>query len=240
MYFVIFLRQVLISEPDRRKLRMEVQSLSQHATPLQRARLEERQNVLHRKIISWQEIQAHYIPTIFTIRHPSSLDQTSDTINIFRMTLDLPSSLGNIIPWDKQLGVYEWKLHEAQARDALQGLRQNLCLCGFLIKKKKDWAKGVREKTCSNIVILQSIKKIDLFKTKYRVAHNALTKLAPLLEKGDGWRSEFRALNDGDVAGLPADGLGEGWKSLSWIWMSQDVVATDTRAQENQLVDGTI
>ena len=67
MYFVIFLRQVLISEPDRCKIRMEVQSLSQHSTLLQCARLEERQNILHRKIISWQEIQAHYIPTIFTI-----------------------------------------------------------------------------------------------------------------------------------------------------------------------------
>ena len=67
-----------------------------------------------------------------------------------------------------------------------------------------------------------------------------MTKLTPLLEKGDGWHSKFRALNDSDVAGLLADGLGEGWKSLSWIWMSQDVVATDTQAQENQLVDGTI
>ena len=227
-----------------------MKSLSQHASPLQHARLEERQNVLHRKIISWQEIQARYIPSIFTIRRPSSLDQidqleleTSDTI-IFRdmtyLTLDLPSSLGKSIPWDKRLGEYEWKLREAQARDALQGLRQNLHLHDFLIKKKKDWAKGVCENTCSNTVILQSIKKIDLFKTKYRVAHNALTKLAPLLEKGDGWRSEFRALNDGDVAGLPTDGLGEGWKSLSWIWITQDVVAPDTLAQKDQLVDGMI
>ena len=79
-----------------------------------------------------------------------------------------------------------------------------------------------------------------MFKTKYRVAHNALTKLAPLLEKGEGWCSEFRALNDGDVTGLPAEGLGEGWKSLSWIWMTQGVVATDTQAQEHQLVDGMI
>ena len=154
------------------------------------------------------------------------------------MTLNLPSSLGKIIPWDKRLGDYEWKLHEAQARDALQGLWQNLCLRNFLTKKKKDWARGVRENTRSNTVISQSIKKIDFFKSKYRVAHDALTKLAPLLEKGDSWRSEFRALNDGDVTGLPAEGLCEGWKSLSWIWMTQGVFATDTQAQEHQLVDG--
>ena len=95
------------------------------------------------------------------------------------MTLDLPSSLGKIIPWDKQLGEYEWKLREAQARDALQGLRQNLRLRDFLIKKKKDWAKGVRENTRSNTVISQSIKKIDLFKTKYRVALNGGLYCAP-------------------------------------------------------------
>jgi hypothetical protein len=238
MYFIIFLRRFLISD-NRRKLREEVQSLSKHATSLQRARLEEKKNILHRKIIAWQEIHAHYIPAIFTIRHPSSLSQVSETVDL---TLDLPSSLGKRIPWDKQLGEYEWKLREAQARDALQGLQQNLRLRDFLIKKKKDWAKGVRENTRSNTVISQAIKKIEISKTKYRVARSALKDLAPLLEKGEGWILEFRVLHDGDVVGLPATGLGEGWRSLSWIWITQGTVATLTNpgAQDHQLADGTI
>jgi hypothetical protein len=216
-----------------------VKSLSKHVTSLQRARLEERKNVLHRKIISWQEIHALYIPAIFTIRRPSSLGQASETVD---MTLDLPSSLGKLIPWDKQLGEYEWKLCEAQARDALQGLQQNLRLRDFLIKKKKDWAKGVRENTRSNTVISQAIKKIESSKTKYRVARNALKELAPLLEKGKDWIAEFRVLHDDDVVGLPPTGLGEGWRSLSWIWFNQGTVTTLTNpgAQEHQLADGII
>jgi hypothetical protein len=211
-----------------------VQSLSKHATSLQHARLEEKKNILNRKIISWQEIQARYIPAIFTIRRPSSLGQASETVD---MSLDLPSSLGKQIPWDKQLGEYEWKLREAQARDALQGLQQNLRLRDFLIKKKKDWSRGVRQNTRSNTVISQAIKKIEFSKTKYRVARNALKGLAPLLEKGEGWILEFRDLRDGDVVGLPATGLGEGWKSLSWIWITQGTYP-GPGAQEHQLADG--
>jgi hypothetical protein len=104
------------------------------------------------------------------------------------------------------------------------------------LKKKKDWSRGVRENTCSQTAIAQVTNKITALVTKYHVAYTALGILAPLLGKGDAWRSEFLIHNDDDVKSLPAEGLGEGMRKLSWIWMSQGVSNPDT--DEPQLIDG--
>lgn len=152
------------------------------------------------------------------------------------MTLLLPSSLGRIIPWDKRLGEYEWQLRTAQARDALHALRQNLRLRDFLVKRKKDWARGVRENTRSQTIISQTQDKITACATKYRVARHALSELEQILGKETLWKGEFRLLTDGDIQGLPREGLGEGKRTLSWIWMASGV--SDNAAESPQLDDG--
>lgn len=220
----------------RRKLSVEEEKLGQHATSLQRSKLTEKQNILHRKLISWQELQQIYIPAISTIRRPNSLDRVSDVPDIHNMTLLLPSSLGQKIPWDKRLGEYEWQLRDAQARDALYQLRQNLRLRDFLIKKKKDWARGVRENTRSQTIISQTQNKITACATRYRVARHALSELEQTLGKATSWKRELRLLTDGDIQGLPSDGLGEGKRTLSWIWMTSGV--SDNAAESPQLDDG--
>ena len=217
---------------------MEEQNLGQHATAMQRSKLTEKKNVLHRKLIAWQEVQQIYIPAILAIRHPSSLDQPFDAPDIYSMVLLLLSSLGPTIPWDKCLGEYEWELRLAQARDALDGLRQNLRVRDFLTKKKKDWARGVRQNTRSQTLILKTQGKIVAFATRYCVARNALSQLALPLQKGSLWNSEFRLLNDGDIQGLPAEGWGEGRRTLSWIWTTEGV--SDTTDYEPQLNDGNV
>lgn len=217
---------------------MEEQSLGQHATAIQRSKLAEKKNVLHRKLISWQEVQQIYIPAIVTIQRPRFLGQTFDTPDIYSMAPLLPSNLGQTVPWDKRLGEYEWQLRLAQARDALNGLRQNLRVRDFLTKKKKDWARGVRQNTRSQTVISQTQNKVTACATRYRIARNALSRLATSLEKGTTWNLEFRLLNDGDIQGLPAEGWGEGRRMLSWIWTTQDV--SDNVDNEPQLNDGNI
>src|ERR1700729_346901 len=108
----------------RRKLRVEEKDLTQHTTALQRARVEEKKNILHRKLITWQEAQLMHIPALVTIRRSTS--GAEDEFDLENVDLGLPSSLGNRIDWDKQLGEYEWQLRQAQGHDALNDLRQNL------------------------------------------------------------------------------------------------------------------
>lgn len=204
---------------------------------MQRAQLQERKNVFYRKIISWQEIQALYIPAVTVLRATSDDELSDDLDSIEKIQLLLPSNIGQRIPWNRQLGEYEWLLREAQARDSLDKIRENLRLRDFLLKKKKDWSRGVRENTRSQTVITQAVNKVTASATKYRIARTALSNLAPLLEKEDKWSSEFLTLQEDDIKGLPAEGWGEGTRKLSWIWMSQGV--SDPEKDEPQLIDGS-
>jgi hypothetical protein len=168
--------------------------------------------------------------------HPTEL-LDGPAIAVPSIELWLPSNIGKRVHWDKQFGEHEWVLRQAQARDALNSIRHNLRLRDFLMKEKKKWSRGVRENTRSQSVIDQSNNKIRGAKTKYSMAHTALTHLAPLLNKDDSWSSEFQELKDSDVQSLPAEGWGEGRRSLSWIWMVPGVADGTDRSQP-QLTDG--
>jgi len=188
---------------------------------------------------TWRDSLAIYIPMITTLQTSDNRDgnATKLDIPIQQGQVLLPSVLGDRVVWDKRLGEYEWQLREAQARDALHGIRQNMHMQDYLVKKKKNWSRGVRQNTRSQAVIAQTQKKTNSYATKYRVARAALSRLAPLLSKGQEWSSEFSVLQDEDIRGLPAEGLGEGGKILSWIWLTPGV-ATDDEAGEPQVIDG--
>lgn len=220
---------------------MEEQSLGVHATALQKAQFQERKNTFYRKVLSWQDIQALYVPAIMALRATGSdrdLFDVPGEISVDKVQLLLPSDIGGQIPWNKKLGEVEWLLREAQAHDSLNKLRENLRLRDFLLKKKKDWSRGVRENTRSQTAIGQATDKVTACVTKYRTARTALSVLAPLLGKGDKWSSQFSDLQDDDIKGLPADGLGEGSRKLSWIWTCQGVVSSPEIDDEPQLIDG--
>ena len=213
---------------------MEENSLGEHATALQRAQCQEKKNSHYRKVKLWQETQVLYIPAINTLRIENDNPETFDTA--VSLELLLPSAIGNRIPWDKQLGEYEWLLREAQAHDSLQKLRDSLRLKDYLLKTKKKSSRGVRENTRSQTQIDNAVKKVKTAAIKYRVARMALIALAPILGKGDNWCSEFQVLEDNDIRGLPVEGLGEGTRTLSWIWTS--VPISSDEATEPQMVDG--
>ena len=226
---------VLITKPYiclRRKLWVEENSLGEHATVLQRAQCQEKKNSYYRKVKLWQETQVLFIPAINTLRI-ENVDPTTDAA--VNLELLLPSAIGNRIPWDKQLGEYEWLLREAQAHDSLQKLRDGLRLKDYLLKTKKKSSRGVRENTRSQTQIDNALKKVKTAAIKYRVARMALIALAPILGK-DNWCSEFQVLEDNDIRGLPVEGLGEGTRTLSWIWTS--VPISSDEATEPRMIDG--
>ena len=152
------------------------------------------------------------------------------------MELLLPSAIRNRIPWDKRLGEYEWLLCNAQAHDSLHKLRDSLRLKDYLWKAKIKSSRGVRQNTRSQTQINNAVKKIKTAAVKYCVARRALITLTPILGKDDNWMSELRVLEDDDIRGLPVEGLGEGTRTLSWIWTSGPISSDE--AAEPQMVDG--
>ena len=151
------------------------------------------------------------------------------------LELLLPSAIGNRTPWDKRLGEYEWLLRDAQARDSLHKLRDSLRLKDYLLKEKKNKSRGVRQNTRSQTQINNAVKKVKTAAIKYRVARMALVTLTPILGKDDKWCSELQVLEDDDIRGLPVEGLGEGTRTLSWIWTSGPISSDE--ATEPRMVD---
>ena len=131
-------------------------------------------------------------------------------------------------------------LHQAQAQDSLSKMRDLLRLRDFLIKKKKDWSRGVQQNTHSQSEINKAEKKIQACTAKYRTAHSALCVLAQILEKGNNWSLEFQQLKDNHIKGLPIEGWGEGTRTLSWIWMVPGAVNLDSDMNKPQLIDGAL
>jgi hypothetical protein len=225
----------LLNISFRHKLWVEDNSLGEHATALQRAQCQERKNAHYRKVRLWQETQALYIPAVNTLRIQNNEPETDAAVSL---ELLLPSAIGKEIPWDKRLGEYEWLLRDAQAHDSLHKLRDSLRLKDYLLKKKKNSSRGVRENTRSQTQLDNAVKKIKTAAIKYRVARKALITLAPILGKDDKCCSDWQVLEDGDIRGLPVEGLGEGTRTLSWIWRSAPISSDE--AAEPQMVDGLI
>ena len=129
-------------------------------------------------------------------------------------------------------------LRQAQAQDSLNKMCDLLRLQDFLIKKKKSWFCGVQQNTRSQLEINKTEKKIQACTAKYHTAHSALCILAEILKKGNTWSMEFQQLKDDHVKGLPTEGLGEGTRTLSWIWMAPGVV--NPEMNKPQLIDGEL
>ena len=217
----------------RFKLHTEEESSSLHATSLQKAHIQEKKNAFFRKLASWQEVQAFYLPTVATLRNKDK--------DVYRVELFLPSQIKNSLNWDDRLcrlGEYEWLLRQAQAQDSLTKMRDCLRLLDFLIKKKKNWSRGVQQNTRSQTEINKAEKKVKACAAKYRTAHSALCALAQILKKGISWSMELKQLNNDDIKGLPAEGWGEGTRTLSWIWMAPGVASPEMN--KPQLIDGAL
>lgn len=187
---------------------------------------------LRNRITSWFNIQALYIPgtTLLQAEEQHTKLSTSPDVQIYDVQLWLPSMIGRRISCDRRFQEAEWAFREAQANDALNMIRQHLRLDSFLVKRKKDWSRGVKANTRSTTAIEHNLSKLRCAVEKYRAAHAALSALEPLITKSSEWRNVLRDLADGDVRGLPVQQLGEGNQTLSWIWMAPGVLGDESNA----------
>jgi hypothetical protein len=199
---------------------------------LQKAKIQERITGLRNRITSWFGIQALYIPgtTLLRVEEQRTKSNTSPDVQIYDVQLWLPSAIRRQTSCNRSLQEVEWALREAQANDALNTIRQHLRLDSFLVKRKKNWSRGVRANMRSITAIEHNLSKMRCAVEKYRAAHAALSALESLIAKSSEWRNALRDLADEDIRGLPVQGLGEGSRTLSWIWMAPGVLGDDANA----------
>ena len=143
------------------------------------------------------------------------------------ISLFLPSSLPKDSHIPESILMYEWKLREGQAYDALHDIRHNLRLRSHLFKHKDRFARGVRHNTRSNVTIAKVQVRIALAALKYRTARKALASLGASLPQipDPNWNLSLRVLADEDIRGL-SDGLmgdSEGRRTVSWIWRTHGI-----------------
>ncbi|KAF9504130.1 hypothetical protein BS47DRAFT_1308707, partial [Hydnum rufescens UP504] len=99
--------------------------------------------------------------------------------------------------------------------------RQALCVKSHLVKYKCDEVHGQRPNTCACALLDRAQAQIDAVIESYNVARMAYHQLV-----GSGiWEETIRVLHPWDVCAMDdSEGrsvqLGEGYHTLSWIWMA--------------------
>ncbi|RDB29765.1 hypothetical protein Hypma_013763 [Hypsizygus marmoreus] len=150
-------------EDDQRRLADNIDALGQHATSKQLATLAERSNQLRRKISAWTDEQSIYMPSAAQqrLRNQRSDYEGVAAIKTQDILLWLPSKFKDTDAVTGDLCMYEWKLREGQAYDALEEIRHVLRLRSHLFKHKDRFARGVHHNTRSNVVIANADARIN-------------------------------------------------------------------------------
>ncbi len=224
------------------------------------ASLQERRNVLQARLNSWFKIQAVYIPVAQNLRanecgddtRASGYDEDYEDANQ-SPTVIVPEKAKLLLPSQIPLSLWntgcvlglrdiELKMRIAQASDALEQLKQELCVYSGLVRYKITQVSGPGQKANTRALnlLLRFRTKFTRCAERYRAARAALEVLDPT---GD-WQNSFRPLSDSDIQGpngkSPKDevaanskgskrlrGAGEGIRQLSWIWRVRRTANTE-------------
>jgi hypothetical protein len=202
-----------------------VQEASTAQTLNEHVKLEERRNVLRRRLNTWIEARNLYIPptseghTSTTTPSTESPDTTSESHLPESVSLRLPStlpvSLQQACPF--KLTQIELRFRLSQAEDSLSELRRLLCITMNLRDYK---VKQVGPSQCVGTRARNLVKrfqgKVSRCVERYRAAHNALLALCPIGE----WQTHLRQLKDDNIRppGRRED-ESEGSREVPWIWL---------------------
>ena len=143
--------------------------------------------------------------------------------------LHLPSSYKFRTPLQRpELRLYELRLREGRAHDALHEMRQHLRVRTHLYQQKDKYARGVRHNTRANSAINKSQAKVNRAAEKYRASRDAMMSLSDPLVLPD-WNDTLPVLKAEDVRGLLEVLMGEseGKRRPSWIWTMNTGVAVE-------------
>ena len=131
-----------------------------------------------------------------------------------------------------ELCMYELRLREGRAHDALHEMRQHLRVRTHLYQQKDKYARGVRHNTRANSAINKSQAKVNRATEKYRASRDAMLSLSDPLVLPD-WCETLPVLKVEDVRRLSEALIGEseGGQRPSWIWTMNTGVAVEATDQ---------
>lgn len=193
-----------------------------------KAALDDRRGALFDRIETWRSLQPLFQPGVTQLRQTHAtrtdgLPVADDAKKPESIALFLPSSMP-IYLWEtgcvSGLLEKERRLREAEATDALNGLRRQLRIMMGVFQYKKTHVSGAgqRANTRARTMMTKISEKTQLFVERYRAARLALSRIDP-----DGsWSVTFLPLRTKDVRGPQRndDDESEGRRELSWIWLS--------------------
>ncbi|OJT12474.1 hypothetical protein TRAPUB_10982 [Trametes pubescens] len=221
---------------DLEETKIALRRDAKQATPSKQLGLHERRNALRRKLLKYRELQGVYMPRAMSLiaNDPAC---HNDVERVEDVRLVLPSEIALLqrgVVCSPRLCEMEERMREAQCRDALQDVRNQLHIIDHLFRYKKV---NVRHQG-ANTRVRTDIASQDTKKTraaeKYRRARRAKLALA-----GSGvWEQEFQVLEDRDIRPIVDDdpdevalrkrkrgekgAVAEGHRTISWIWQAAD------------------
>jgi hypothetical protein len=187
-------------------------------TPNEHAELEERRNILRRRLTNWYEARNFYVPPLSQESEITSTSVYSTDSPPESAPLKLPSMLPPSLRMSClfKLGEIEFRYRLAQGEDALSELRRLLRVTmGLHEYKAKQIRPSQRAGTRARTLLARFRDKVSRSVERYKAAHRALAALEP---DGD-WSLRLRPLTEKDVRapGRHEDEF-EGTRELSWIW----------------------
>ncbi|KAF7974572.1 hypothetical protein HWV62_11944 [Athelia sp. TMB] len=237
-----FILLALEIEDLQRKL---LSDIKEHPNPtaLQQTAFQERRVIIRKRIVQIWEFQATYMPGLRTVLPDPTVLDDAPSARAETMCLYFPSDLAGRDrdrACIKGLAEVEARIRQALACDNLHDLRQHLLTRTFLSKWRVKNVSGQRTGTCTRSLQHVIDMKVADAKTRYRRSREALLAL-----RGKGsWETHLQELHNDDVRslnerlmteheriqrdpvnhealdGVPVeDALGDGKRSLSWIWI---------------------
>ncbi|KAJ6479819.1 hypothetical protein C8R45DRAFT_1054444 [Mycena sanguinolenta] len=177
---------------------------------------------LLKRIRAFRKLQRAYMPNIrkyLTATQHTQWDSESDR-NAEGIRLFLPSDISSRVNREKAcvvgLAEVEADLRVGEACEALNALRQGLRTCTMTNRFRLRNCTGQRMLKRGQGVLRQVNLKVHKAKLRHRYARNPLLRL-----RGNGaWEKELRVLedDDGGIAAYGVVALGEGRRTLLWIW----------------------
>jgi hypothetical protein len=222
-----------------------VQAQKNSGTTIQLTDTEERRLLIEKRITAFRAIQAAYMPE--AICHVAAQPTTNESESLpENVPLFLPSQLPPTIRASRPLVVkMEQELRYAQATDAIVELRQSLTVCAHLTKYKTDQVRGQHANTRARTLLNKAEARTEGIAARYRVARASYLILAGAGE----WESVLKPLHQHDIRTLTmqehatdqsgSNGLGEGHRTLSWIWITAGTADLDSTEMHEGTVQST-
>ncbi|KAG1720806.1 hypothetical protein EDB19DRAFT_1898410 [Suillus lakei] len=207
-------------------LAADISALGQHVTDTQKTKIFNQSNALQHRLDNWAQVQALYMPAVARICATEDACHSEGTavLKPEKFKLWLPSQLDPHLSCDQKLCECEWEPRYAQAHDALNDVRQHICLFTHLntFRTANVWGQHASTHACTALDL--AVEKKNASKAKYNAAWDALTALS-LTQK----RTDMRPMGDF------IQGQSEGTHNIPWIWKTPGVLQDNDKGLQDCL-----